>query len=610
MLTGPRPIGLAPLAIALLLALAVAPVPAGPGAAAPAPAPSPAIEPEAPPAAQPGEATSFIDARDSYERAQALYRSNEYAKALGEVDDAIRSLNFVLTRSEDPSIRRAAGDLLRRVGSLRLACSRGLDKEKQQILLVGPPAPPASEKQGSPAPPASGASAASDAGAPNGSEAVSDGDSQRDEGAAEGDPGTPGGPSLDASASAPEIEAVDNSRVQKWVDFYTGRGRATFEKWLKRSGLYMEWMKGILKSEGLPTDLVHLVFVESGFNPNAHSRSHAVGPWQFIRGTAKLFGLKVDSWIDERKDPERATLAAARYLKHLYALFESWPLALAGYNAGEGTVVRAISRQGTKDFWQLDLPAQTRDYVPQFLACLSIARQPERYGFETVERDAPLAFDTVQIPGPVDLNAIAAACGASLETLRVLNPAVLRYAAPGDPLGTVTLRVPAGSGETLLDGLRSGAISLPAVRTPPDAPSKRHKVRRGESLVTIAHRYGVDVDELASVNGLATKAHLRRGQMLRVPRGDAYDVPRFPSKPLAQKPSAKGRASAAARSGAGVAHLYGGTKTVRIQPGDTLAEIADRYGTDVRTLRVLNGLRPRQNIKAGAKLKVPVDDES
>jgi membrane-bound lytic murein transglycosylase D len=605
MLTAPRPLGPTSLVIAGLLALAAVSVPAGPGAAAPASDPTQAIEPEAPPAAQPSEATSFIDARDAYERAQALYRTADYAQALSELDDAIRSLNSVLTRSADLGMRRAAGDLLRRVGSLRLACTRSMEKEKQQILLVGPPAPGGVGAASAPAAPAAAGDssvAGASPGAPTPDAAGLNGPGDPDS-----DPGLPGGTSLDAAEPTPEIESVDNRRVQKWVDFYTGRGRATFEKWLKRSGLYMEWMKGILRSEGLPTDLVHLVFVESGFNPNARSRSHAVGPWQFIRGTAKLFGLKVDNWIDERKDPERATLAAARYLKHLYALFESWPLALASYNAGEGTVVRAISRQGTKDFWQLDLPAQTRDYVPQFLACLSIARQPERYGFEGVEREQPLSFDTVQIPGPVDLNAIAAACGASLETLRVLNPAVLRYAAPGDPLGTVTLRVPAGTGANLLDGLKSGAISLPEVHTPSTPPFARHKVRRGESLQTIAHRYRVDVDDLASANGLSSKAHVRRGQVLRVPRWDDAALARFPSRPPALQSAGGSRTGGAAH--AAEARLYGGTKLVRIRPGDTLDGIADRYGTDVRTLRVLNGLRPKQHIKAGGKLRVPVDNE-
>ena len=191
------------------------------------------------------------------------------------------------------------------------------------------------------------------------------------------------------------------------MDFFMGAGRSTFERWLKRSGRYMDLFRSVLQREGLPPDLVHLVFVESGFNLNARSVSAAVGPWQFLRSTGKFFGLTVDQWVDERKDPEKATVAAARYLKHLYGIFGDWPLALASYNAGEGTVLRAIKAQGTTNYWDLKLPRQTEDYVPQFMAALTIARDPARYGFDSVELDDPMAFDEVALKGPVDLRAVA-----------------------------------------------------------------------------------------------------------------------------------------------------------------------------------------------------------
>lgn len=577
MTTAPSPFGRRRAAAPRWVAPALAAVLTGLGAAAQA-SDAP-IAPDV--AAAPGEATSFVEARDGYERAYALFRQGEYAQAQAELDAAIRALNHVLTSADDASVRKAASELHRRVGSLRLSCTRNLEREKQLLQFAGPPLPPELEQQRQ----AEATAPAADAPAPAPAEAAQ----------------------LDVAAMVPEIEPVQNTRVQKWVDFYTGRGRSTFELWLKRSGLYMDWMKEILRSEGLPTDLVHLVFVESGFNPNARSRSHAVGPWQFIRGTAKLFGLKVDRWIDERKDPERATYAAARYLKHLYALFDSWPLALASYNAGEGTVVRAISRQGTNDFWQLNLPKQTRDYVPQFLACLSIAREPERYGFGTVAREAPLAFDTVNLPGPVDLQSVAAACGVSLETLRTLNPALLRHAAPTGPGGLVMLRVPAGTGSRFLADLQSGAVSLPEVRTPAEPPYVRHKVRRGESLATIARRYGVTQTELARANGLSSRARLKRGQVLRVP-SDGEPVATFATPRPEPRPAASA-AAAPPRAGTTRASadppVYSGTRTVKVRPGDTLSEIAARYGTDVKTLRALNDLRPRQHIKAGAKIKVP-----
>src|SRR5262249_12484347 len=178
-----------------------------------------------------------------------------------------------------------------------------------------------------------------------------------------------------------DIERQLNADVLKYIAVVTAAGRSTFERWRKRSGRYMDMFRSVLQKEGLPPDLVHLCFVESGFNINARSYAAAVGPWQFMRSSAQLFGLNVNQWVDERKDPEKATVAAARYLKHLYGIFGDWPLALASYNAREGTVMRAIKAQGTTNYWELRLPKQTEEYVPQFMAALAIARDPVKYGF-------------------------------------------------------------------------------------------------------------------------------------------------------------------------------------------------------------------------------------
>jgi membrane-bound lytic murein transglycosylase D len=524
---------------------------AAPGTPAPT---APAPEPSKPTPAERGDAQSFLDARDGYTEAQNLFKSEEYAHALSVLDENIATLNWVITHAEDRRLRMSAGELLRHSASLRLACTRAIDKERTQIDFVGPPSPEGAHRIDTPVD----------------STAV-----QKD------------------TTEAPAIETEDNARVQKWIDYYTGRGRGVFEMWLTRSGLYMEWMKTILRGEGLPTDLVHLVFVESGFNPQALSHSHAVGPWQFIRGTAKIFGLQVNSWIDERRDPERATQAAAHYLKHLYSVFDSWPLALASYNAGEGTIVRAIARQGTNDFWRLSLRRETRDYVPKFLACLSIARNPEKYGFDDVPREEPLAFETVRIPGPVDLNAVALACNASQDDLRKLNPAFLRYAAPSDPSGMVTIRVPQGTADSLVTKLGDGTVTLPTVSTPADPAYVRHKVRSGETMARIAKHYGISATELAQANGLHARSRLHKGQLLRVP-ADMASVPTHIS-------SSTRHVSAVSEG-----EVYSGTRTVKIRRGDTLQTIADRHNTDVRTLRALNNLRPHEQIRAGGTLKVPV----
>src|SRR5262249_28820130 len=234
--------------------------------------------------------------------------------------------------------------------------------------------------------------------------------------------------------SAPATENVRlqfNADVHRYIEFFTGSGRPTFEKWLRRSGRYMKLFQQVLSREGLPPELAHLVFVESGFNLQAKSVSAAVGPWQFLRSTARLWGLTVNQWVDERRDPEKSTVAAARYLKHLYSIFGDWPLALASYNAGEGTVLRAIKNQGTTNYWDLRLPKQTEEYVPQFMAVLAIARDPGKYGFTDVDLDDPMDFDEVALKGTVDLRAMARLAECSYDDLRELNPAVRGVAAPG-----------------------------------------------------------------------------------------------------------------------------------------------------------------------------------
>src|SRR5258705_9426028 len=239
-----------------------------------------------------------------------------------------------------------------------------------------------------------------------------------------------------------------NEHVEKWIGYYTGRGREVFQKWLSRSGNYMDLLTRNLRAEGVPEELANLVFVETGFNMHAKPVRRAVGPWQFIRGTAKLFGLEITPYVDERRDPELATRAAARYLRRLYGTFDgSWPLALAAYNSGEGTVLRAIRRQKTNDFWSLKLPRETREDVPQFMAAMEIASDPERYGFQVPE-NSPWAVDAITVRGPIDLKLLSSLTEVSLDELQRLNPAFVRHRSPAEKLGTMVL-VSHGTGITL-----------------------------------------------------------------------------------------------------------------------------------------------------------------
>jgi membrane-bound lytic murein transglycosylase D len=340
----------------------------------------------------------------------------------------------------------------------------------------------------------------------------------------------------DTGGKAPSLLAPvsfeRNERVEKWLTYYTGRGRERFQVWLDRSGPYMDLFTRHLRSEGVPEELANLVFVESGFNMHAKSVARAVGPWQFIRGTAKIFGLEMTPYKDERRDPEASTRAAARYLRKLYTMFDgSWPLALAAYNSGEGTVLRAIRRQKTNDFWSLKLPRETRDYVPQFLAAMEIASHPDRYGFRPPE-NSPWKYDQVSVPGPVDLQLISTLTEVPLDELRRLNPSFVRHRAPAAKEGT-TLRVPHGVGEDVQALLESGYKPKPlskselrqatqAHRLEIKSPRYRtrrantHVVRRGETLSEIGKRYGVSVTRLAKINSLPNAGSVRAGQRLRI----------------------------------------------------------------------------------------------
>ena len=398
-----------------------------------------------------------------------------------------------------------------------------------------------------------------------------------------------------------EIEAQINPDVANWIAYFNDRGRSTFERWLKRSGRYAELFRKVLQNEGLPADLVHLVFVESGFNLYARSSSNAVGPWQFLRSTGRLFGLTVNPWLDERKDPEKSTVAAARYLKHLYGMFKDWPLALASYNAGEGTVLRAIKRQGTTNYWDLRLPRQTEDYVPQFMAVLAISKDPEKYGFDSVELDEPMTFDEVAFTGAVDLAALAKLADCTVKELRDLNPAMLQNSARG--VGNVTtLRVPHGKGEILLKRLQDGA-TLPAVNL-----KLKHRVRRGETLQGIANQYHVSAKQLARANGIARNRHLRRGTMLTVPVGSAPPAPIVLENgdPRGSTSYVPGRRGVPRERVKGTSSAEG-RMTVTVRKGETLATIAQRYGVTTAEVMRWNHLKSSR-VRRGTRLKIRADE--
>jgi membrane-bound lytic murein transglycosylase D len=406
----------------------------------------------------------------------------------------------------------------------------------------------------------------------------------------------------EAVLRAPAVEEIEpqlNADVIRYIDFFTGAGRSTFERWLKRSGRYMSLFREVLKREGLPPDLVHLVFVESGFNVHARSVAAAVGPWQFLRSTGRLFGLTVNQWVDERKDPEKSTVAAARYLKHLYSIFGDWPLALASYNAGEGTVLRAIKRQGTSNYWDLRLPRQTEDYVPQFMAVLAISRDPQKYGFDELTLEDPISFDEIALKGTVDLRSIANLADCSYEEMRLLNPSVLKHAAPSRD-GMTVLRVPKGKAEVILRKLEDG-VTLPAVDL-----TVKHRVKRGETIAGIARQYHVDPRQLAASNGIGRKRALKRGMVLTV---------RSTVKPGHLEPATFDRADPRISTAyvpsrqlrpiksMGAQSEAEGRFTVTVRRGETLGMIARRHGVTTQQIMKWNRLTTAR-VKRGTRLKI------
>ncbi len=306
---------------------------------------------------------------------------------------------------------------------------------------------------------------------------------------------------------------IENSKVRYYVNYFSNRSRSQFETILARSGKYMPMISKVLREEGLPEELAYLALIESSFITSAKSRQGAVGLWQFIPSTARLYGLRIDSWVDERRDPVKSTRAAAAYLKDLHSYFGRWYLATAAYNAGQGRIDRAMQRTGAKDFWTLShkarLSEETRNFVPKFVAVSLIATNPKKYGLGEVEYEASLDYEEVELETPLQLAAIAKMSESTLSAIQELNPALLRNSTPpGDR--RYRIKVPLNKGEIFAISYhqeKERRFAAPQVVT--------HEVKKGETLISIARRYGQRVSALMELNGL-TASRLRVGQKLKV----------------------------------------------------------------------------------------------
>jgi len=306
-----------------------------------------------------------------------------------------------------------------------------------------------------------------------------------------------------------------NEHVRFFLDrFQTGYRRAVVENWLARSGRYLPMILDVFQQKGLPEELVFTAMIESGFNPVAVSHAGAKGLWQFMAPTARLYGLRVDRWLDERLDPEKSTVAAANYLRDLYTVFGSWELAQAAYNTGEVRVQQAIQRTGSRDFWRLHrsplLLEETKNFVPAIHAATLIGRQPERYGF-TVIPEEPLRYEQVTVPKGSRLARLAVLSGVPLRDLEGLNPELRQKQAPPD--ATYELKVPLGTAGTVQLALQLDA----APRKIAPAPlAGVHVVKSGDTVWRIARQYGVSATQLARWNALDRPDRIFPGELLRV----------------------------------------------------------------------------------------------
>ncbi len=277
------------------------------------------------------------------------------------------------------------------------------------------------------------------------------------------------------------IPLVLNDHVQAQIDLFQTRIRERFGGWLSRSGQYLPMMQGIFREKKLPEDLVYLALIESGFHPKAHSPADAVGPWQFIKSTGQRYGLRVNKWIDERRDPVKSTLAAAAYLQDLYGLFQTWTLSMAAYNAGEGRIMRALASTDARDFWELrdsdHIRDETKAYVPKFMAATMIAKNPRQYGF-FVNYQAPARYEEVTISTATPLGRIAKAAGVSIQEIQALNPELKQSTTP-PAYPKYRLKLPLGSKQGFLEKFTREKVvekAFKAIKKTKPSLKKKYKI--------------------------------------------------------------------------------------------------------------------------------------
>jgi membrane-bound lytic murein transglycosylase D len=399
----------------------------------------------------------------------------------------------------------------------------------------------------------------------------------------------------------------DHPAIAQWVERFTRDAdrREDFRVYLKRAVRYVLPMQEVFSNRGLPGELAYLPLVESGFSCTACSRSDAVGMWQFIDSTGRNYGLRQTFWIDERRSHEKSTLAAAEYLSVLYDMFHDWPLALAAYNCGENGLRRTLRATGLHSYWQLldtqHLHTETKNYVPKFLAAVKILRTPERYGFRFDPRDYQPWYETVEVPGGMDLFVLEKLIGVPETTLSRYNPELHRSVTPPHRSQHL-MRVPIGEAQNVKAELK---------RLDPDRTLgfRDYTVCRGDTLYSIAKRHGCSVHMLARINNLEPDAPLTRGRHIFIPRRGMAEFAELRQKQRMVKTLYASSSSLSKRARRSVtADQQAKRETCYpVRQGDTLWSIAQRFRVPVEKLRVCNELSPGQPISPGDLICICVD---
>jgi membrane-bound lytic murein transglycosylase D len=383
---------------------------------------------------------------------------------------------------------------------------------------------------------------------------------------------------LEQAKNSLDFNFTLNPLVQQYINYYQGRGRSTMEAGLRRSGRYMKIARDTFRREGVPEDITWLGQVESAWSPKARSWAAAAGLWQFVPGTGAQYGLKQTAWIDERNGIEKPTAASARYLKDLARRYNGdWLLAMAAYNTGALNVDRAISRAGEANYWKIYpyIAQETRNYVPNILAVIMIAKNPEKYGFHGIRPEAPMSFEIVPVQSATSLRLIADATDSSVDYLQLLNPELRRDTTPRGEAYNV--RVPAGKGKDLNALLK---------RVSPD----RREVARvisiapGEDLQSVANRTGVSVATLQTMNA---GVDLKSATRLVIPNNNVR-LTNWRRDPVNTTETAKPTLD-----------------KVRARKGDTIAKIAAARKLSADEVARLNGVAPNAELKAGQEIKLP-----